>query len=155
MASLGDKLVHLSLEIDDRTKSVELIRQLIEDQSARHEREVANFEKQQDVVLQEMTAENKDTETKLSRMNESLMQRKKALECQMNELSKQQEAVEYSKKKKLDDVRRDIAVAKESAYNAYRQEKAQREKAWFDGRVSEIHKLTWKGVCVAVCSSFF
>ena len=35
-SSLGEKLVHLSLEIEDRTKSAELLQQLINDQTSRH-----------------------------------------------------------------------------------------------------------------------
>ena len=49
----------------------------------------------------------------------------------------------YTKKKNIDAARRDITEDKESAQKAYEQERSQREKAWFDGRVSEIPKLTW------------
>ena len=145
MSSLGDKLVHLSLEIEDRTKSADLLQQLINDQSTRHESEVTNFEKEQDAFLQKITTESKESQTKISHITESLIQRKKTLENQVNELLAKKQDAEYTKKKNLDAVRRDITEAKESAYKEYKQERSQREKAWFDRRVSEIHKLTWKG----------
>lgn len=146
MTSLGDKLIHLSLEIEDRTKSAELLRQLVQDQSARHESEVAKFEKEQDAILQKLKAETEEMQTELSRTNESLIQRKKALEREVRELSARKKDTENAVKKNLDEVRREIAEAKESAYSAYKQERSQREKAWFDGRAAEINKLTWKGV---------
>ena len=53
-----------------------------------------------------------------------------------------------TKKTKLDAVRKQIAETKEVANAAFKQERALREKAWYDNRVSEIHNLTWKGTCV-------
>ncbi|KAL7526465.1 hypothetical protein ACHAXR_001501, partial [Thalassiosira sp. AJA248-18] len=147
MASLlGEKLVHLSLEIEDRTKSADLLSQLIGDQKSRHDGEVTNFEQEQTAFLQKFTEESKESQAMISHVTKSLVQRKKTLESQINELSAKKQDVEYSKKKNLDAVKRGICETKEIARKAYKQEKSQREKSWFDGRVSEIHKLTWKGI---------
>ncbi|KAL3767650.1 hypothetical protein ACHAW5_006888 [Stephanodiscus triporus] len=146
MDSLGDKLVHLSLEIEDRTKSVELLSQLINDQSSRHACEITNLENEQTASLEKFASESKEILAGISHTNHSLIERKNALENQRDDLLATHQQVEYTKKKNLDAVRRDIAEAKESAHQAFKQEKSQREKAWFDARVSDINKITWKGI---------
>ena len=60
----------------------------------------------------------------------------------MNELQAKQKNAEISKKKNIENVRREVAEAKAKAHSEFKQERAEREKAWFDRRVSEINRLT-------------
>ena len=146
MASLGDKLVHLSLEIEDRTKSAELLSQLINDQSSRHACEISNLENDQMASLQKLASEIREITNSLSHTNQSLDERKKALETQRDNLLAAHQQAEYAKKKNLDTIRQASAKAKDIAHQEFKEEKSLREKAWFDARVSEINKLTWKGI---------
>ena len=79
------------------------------------ESEVTNFEKKQDAFLQKYTTESKESQTKISHITESLIQRKTTLENQVNELLTKKHDAECTKKKNLDAVRRDITEAKENA----------------------------------------
>lgn len=146
MESLGDKLVHLSLDIDDRKKSAELLRQLIIDQNSRHENERTKYEDEQDAFLQKITSESSDHQDVISRTTGSLIDRKKALESQIDELLAKKNEAEHAKKKNLDAVRREIAETKDTAHKAHSEERCQREKEWYDQRVAAIHKMTLKGI---------
>ena len=146
-SSLGDGLVHLSLEIEDRTKSIELLQKLISDSSQRHALEINNFEKDQTVIHEKFTSECKDKEANALDTTKSLIERKNALDSQIDYLLSKKKEAELTKKTKLDAVRKQIAETKEAANAAFKHERALREKAWYDNRVSEIHNLTWKGTC--------
>lgn len=148
-SSLGDGLVHLSLEIEDRTKSIELLQQLISDSSKRHALEIKNFEKDQTAMNEKFTSECKDKEANTLDSTKSLIERKNTLDSQIDYLISKKKEAELTKKTKLDAVRKQIAETKEAANAAFKQERALREKAWYDNRVSEIHNLTWKGTCVS------
>ena len=144
--SLGDGLVHLSLEIDDKTKSIELLQQLIEDSTIRHAQELASYQNEQSKFLDKFTKESKETRAKISDTTKALNDRKNALDAQLNDLLLKKKEVETTKKENLDAVRREIAEAKEAAHKAYKLERSQREKAWLERRTAEIQKLTWKGI---------
>ena len=146
MASLGDKLVHLSLEIEDRTKSAELLSQLISDQSSRHTCEITSLEKDQTASLQNFASKNGEITNAQSLAIQSSIERKKALETERDNLFAAHQQAEYSKKRNLDAIRGDNAKAKDTAHQEFKEEKCLREKAWFDARASEINKLTWKGI---------
>lgn len=146
MASLGDKLVHLSLEIEDRTKSAELLSQLISDQNSRHACEITSLENDQTASLQNFASESREITNAQSLANQSSIERKKALETERDNLYAAHQQAEYKKKKNLDAIRGDNAKAKDAAHQEFKEEKCLREKAWFDARASEINKLTWKGI---------
>jgi len=146
MASLSDKLVHLSLEIEDRTKSAELLSQLISDQSSRHACEITSLENDQMASLQKFASESREITKAQSLANQSSIERKKALETERDNLFAAHQQAEYTKKKNVNAIQRDNAEAKDSAHQEFKEEKSLREKAWFDARVSEINKLTWKGI---------
>ena len=143
--SLSSGFVHLSLEIDDKSKSMELLQQLINNATIRHAKEINNLENEQAASLEKTTSECKDIQAKISNTTQSLTKQKDALDSQINELLKMKKEVE-AKKKTLDIVRTAIAENKENAHKAYKEEQALREKQWHDNRVSEIQKLTWKGI---------
>ena len=145
--------MHLSLEIEDRTKAADLLAKLIDDQRLRHESEIASFEDEQQKSLREFIADSKQSQNKLSNDNESLAAKKKDLESQINDLVAKKKDAEASKKNNLDTIRLGIAETKEKAHTAHREQKAQREREWFDKRVSEINKLTWKGNMAKLVSS--
>ena len=144
--SLGDGLVHLSLEIDDKTKSIELLQQLIEDSTIRHAQELASYQNEQSKFLDKFTKESKETRAKISDTTKALNDRKNALDAQLNDLILKKKEVEATKKENLDAVRREIEETKEAAHKAYKQERSLREKAWLERRTAEIQKLTWKGI---------
>ena len=148
-SSLGDGIVHLSLEIEDRTKSIELLQQLISDSSQRHTLEINNFEKEQTAIHEKFTSECKDQEANTLDTTKSLIERKNALNAQIDHLLSQKKEIELTKKRNLDAVRKEVAETKEAANASFKQERDLREKAWYDNRVSEIHNLTWKGTCEA------
>ena len=152
-SSLGDGIVHLSLEIKDRTKSIELLQQLISDSSQRHVLEINNFEKEQTAIHGKFISECKDQKANTLDTTKSLIERKNALNAQIDHLLSQKKEAELTKKRNLDAVRNEITETREAANAAFKQERALREKAWYDNRVSEIHNLTWKGTC-EVCLLF-
>jgi len=144
--TLGDGLVHLSLEIDDKTKSIELLQQLIEDSTIRHAQELASYQNEQSKFLDKFTKESKQAQAKISDTTKVLNDRKNTLNTQLNDLLLKKKEVEATKKENLDAVRREIADTKEAAHKAYKLERSQREKAWLERRTEEIQKLTWKGI---------
>lgn len=146
MTSLGDKLVHLSLEIEDRTKTAELLSQLINDQRNRQANECSSFEIEQSAILERFTKESREKTAGLLVANQSLTEMKKALEAQLESLVSSHRQAEITKKKNIDDLKQEIANAKQAAHQAFLIEKEKREKAWYDGRVVEINRLTWQGI---------
>lgn len=146
MTSLGDKLVHLSLEIEDRTKTAELLSQLINDQRNRQANECSSFEIEQSAILERFTKESREKTAGLLVANQSLTEMKKALEAQLESLVSSHRQAEITKKKNIDDLKQDIANAKQADHQAFLIEKEKREKAWYDGRVVEINRLTWQGI---------
>ena len=111
-SSLGDGIVHLSLEIDDRTKSIELLQQLISDSSQRHALEINNFEKEQTAIHEKFTSECKDQEANTLDTTKSLIERKTALESQIDHLLSQKKEAELTKKRGKDifHVRREVLL---------------------------------------------
>ena len=79
MYSLGDKLIHLSIEIDDKEKTVVLLRKLIDDQKDRHAEEIANYGKENDALLQKSILEYKENQNALIDTTESLIRTKNIL----------------------------------------------------------------------------
>jgi hypothetical protein len=146
MESLGDKLVHLSLEIEDRAKSAELLSQLINDQSSRHLTEIRNLEKEKTATFQKLASDRGDILSGISNAIQSLIERKQSLETHRDDLLATHQQAEKSKKENLDAVRREIEDEKDAAHQSFKREKSQREKAYYDARVLEIDKLTWKGI---------
>jgi hypothetical protein len=146
MESLGDKLVHLSLEIEDRAKSAELLSQLINDQSSRHLTEISNLENEKTATFQKLASDRGDILSGVSNAIQSLIERKQSLETHRDDLLATHQQAEKSKKKNLDASRREIEDEKEAAHQSFKREKSQREKAFYDARVLEIDKLTWKGI---------
>lgn len=145
-SSLSSGFVHLSLEIDDKSKSIELLQQLINNATIRHATEISNLENDQAASLEKVTSECNDIQAKISNTTQSLTERKDAFDSQINELLNVKKEGEAKKKKTLDIVRTAIAENKEKAHKAYKEEQTLREKQWHDNRVSEIQKLTWKGI---------
>jgi hypothetical protein len=146
MASLGDKLIQLSLEIEDRTKTAELLSQLINDQNNRQANECDSFEIEQHGILERFTNESKEKTAGLLVANQSLTETKKVLEIQLDNLMSTHRHAEITKKKNIDDMKQEIANAKQAAHQAFVIEKEKREKAWYDGRVAEINRITWQGI---------
>jgi hypothetical protein len=146
MSSLADKLVHLSLEIEDRAKSAELLSQLINDQSSRHLAEIRNLENEKVATFEKLSSERGDVLAGISNAIQSLVERKQSLEAHRDDLLATHQQAEKSKKENLDAIRREIEDEKEAAHQSFKREKSQREKAFFDARVLEIDKLTWKGI---------
>lgn len=91
MVSLGDKFVQLSLDIDDKTKTIDLLQNLIDDQTDRHATEATRFEKEKEALLQKLIHEYNENETELFCIAESLSKKKKHLEEQIVELSAEKE----------------------------------------------------------------
>ena len=79
MYSLGDKLIHLSIDIDDKKKTVVLLRKLIDDQKDRHAEEIANYGKENDALLQKSILEYKEKKNALIDTTESLIRTKNIL----------------------------------------------------------------------------
>lgn len=145
-ASLGDKLVHLSSEIEERTKSVELLNQLIRDQCSRHASEISNFEKEQVSSLAKITTEHDEILEKLTNITKPLIDKKNSLEATIKELLAKKRDAEMKKISNIESTKSDISDAKVGAQKGFARERSQREKARLAERVAEINRLTWKGM---------
>lgn len=86
MSTLGDKLVQLTLDIDDKNKTLELLSKLIEEQKGRHAAESAKFEKDMEASLKNADAEKDAAMRNLFQFNEALSQKKAELESRVEEL---------------------------------------------------------------------
>lgn len=146
MASLGDQFVHLSNEIEEREKSVELLTQLIHDQSSRHASEISNFEKEQNDMLAQITNEINSMRYNIMTATKPLTDKKSSLEATINELSTKKREIELTKISNIEATKGAISEAKEVAHKKFMQEKSQRDKCRLDERVAEINRLTWKGI---------
>jgi len=83
LPSIGEKLVHLSLEIEDKSKSAALLERLIADQSSRFAAEISNIEAQLEGEYIQYTDENKAKQASISLETESLFQREKTLDTSL------------------------------------------------------------------------
>ena len=170
--SLSDKLTELALDISDKNKTVELLTRLIHEQKQRHASEAAKFQEEMETSLSRIASNSHDTLRNLLNSNESLSQRKKALESRVETLKVHTKDAEVRKKASIESIRQDLADAKEREHRKHQQEKVDREKvcyheviveclsllhlyfecirhpfqAWFEKRLSEIEKMTLKGI---------
>ena len=85
--SLSDKLAELTLDISDKTKTIDLLNNLIAEQKGRHALEAANFQKEMDASLKKAAKDNDDALRDLFKANEARSQKKKALESRVAELT--------------------------------------------------------------------
>ncbi|KAL3798181.1 hypothetical protein HJC23_005742 [Cyclotella cryptica] len=146
MSTLSDKLVQLTLDIDDKKKTIDLLRTLIEDQKIRHASEATNFEKEMEASLQKDIADSDAALREQCEANELLSRKKAALESRVEEFSVEKKNAEHKKKVSIEAVQRDVAEAKERAHRMHQQQKSEREKAWFNKRLAEIKNITLKGI---------
>eukprot|EP00956_Cyclotella_meneghiniana_P002287 scaffold2600_cov73-Cyclotella_meneghiniana.AAC.5 len=144
--SLSDKLTELTLDLSDKNKTVELLTRLIHEQKGRHSTEAAKFQEEMETSLSRIASNSDDTLRNLLNSNESLSQRKKALESRVEALKVHTKDAEVRKKASIESIRQDLADAKEREHRKHQQEKVDREKAWFEKRLSEIEKMTLKGI---------
>ncbi len=144
--SLGDKLVQLSSEIEERTKSAELLSQLIHDQCSRHASDLSNFEKEQKDCLAKIATEHTEIRNNVANITKPLIDKKTSLQATVHELMHKKREVEQKKMNSVEVTQREASNAKEVAHRMFMQEKSQREKARLAELVAEINRLTWKGM---------
>lgn len=87
MSTLGEKLAQLTLDVDDKRKTIDLLRTLIDDQQKRHASEAANLVKEMEASLQKAIADSDAALQEQCKANEILSQKKAELESRVEELS--------------------------------------------------------------------
>lgn len=90
--TLGDKLVHLSLEIDDKKKTIDLLHNLIDDQRDRHKTEAETFVKERENALQQLLEDNDEALRDLFKANDSLAIEKTDIETRVDALLAEKQA---------------------------------------------------------------
>ncbi len=78
-SSLGDRLAQLSLDIDDKTKTIRILHKLIKEQSDRHSSEAEKYGKEKQDYFEKCIKEYKEHEVKLHNATESLKKKKDLL----------------------------------------------------------------------------
>ena len=87
MSTLGEKLVQLTLDLDDKRKTIDLLRTVIVDQQKRHASEAADLAQEMEASLQKAIADRNAASQEHCKANEILSQKKAALESRVEELS--------------------------------------------------------------------
>lgn len=84
--SLSSKLAEISLDVQDKRKTIDLLQNIITEQSGRHSIEEASFNRHVEESLNRKSAENAETLRGMFATNEILLQKKEALESRVAEL---------------------------------------------------------------------
>jgi hypothetical protein len=84
--SLSDKLAELTLDIDDKRKTLDLLTNIICQQQERHALEISKFEGEMEESIKKAASDSDESLRDLFKANEELLQKKNALECRVGEL---------------------------------------------------------------------
>lgn len=90
-SSLCDKLAQLSLDIDDKAKTIEILRNLIKEQSDRHSSEAERHNKEKQDYFEKCNREYKKYETELHTATTLLKKKKDLLENEVRTLTEEKE----------------------------------------------------------------
>lgn len=90
-SSLGDKLAQLSLDIDDKAKTIEILRNLIKEQSDRHSSEAERHNKEKRDYFEKCTREYKEHETELHTATTLLKKKRDLIENEIRTLTEEKE----------------------------------------------------------------
>lgn len=85
--TLSDKLVELTLNISDQTKTIDLLKNILSQLQGRHTLEVSKFEKNAEESLRKAASDNDDTLRDLFKANEELLKKKKDMESRVEKLT--------------------------------------------------------------------
>lgn len=85
--SLSDKLAELTLDISDKSKTIDLLKNIISQQQGRHAVEISKCEKEMEESLKKASTEKDEALQELFKTNEEILLKKKALESRVEELA--------------------------------------------------------------------
>jgi len=149
-SSLTSTISSLRTTIEDKSKSINLLQNLIEEQRARHEQEKRQYEQDQNTSLEQLTNENNTSLAALRSTADSWIEKNNSAQARINDLKADISSAERYARERADAIQQSIAKTKERAHAVHIQQQRERERLWYDQRKAEIEKLTWKGMSSSI-----
>ena len=144
--SLKSKISSLRHTIEDTSKSINLLQNLIEEQRTRHEREIQKIEQDQSISINQLAKENNASLAALCSTSESWIEKNNTTQARINDLKADIASAEKDSRERADTMQQNISESKQRAHAAHKQQQRERERVWYEQRKAEIEKLTWKGM---------
>ena len=144
--ALAAKVATLQLELEDRTKTAELLTKLLSDQAKRNEEERTSLHGEHTVAYEQLLDDCKRKEKELADSTDELQRKKRHLEQKIKDLAMERKASELRKKSNTENLRQQIQSKKEEAHAKFQADKANCEKLWHVRRTQEIAEMTWNSV---------
>jgi len=140
----------LRTTLEEKSKSIVVLKNLIEKQQTRHESEIKQFKKEQQTSLEQLTQENNASRAELCCTAESWIEKNNAAQARINDLKADIASAERDARERAAAIQQSIAETKQRAHALHRQQQRERERVWYEQKKAEIEKLTWKGMSSSI-----
>lgn len=148
--SLIATISSLRNSLEEKSKSINVLKNLIEKQQTRYENESKQFEREQQTLFNQLSTENKASFAALCNTAESWLEKKNAAQARINDLKADIAAAERDARERADATQQSIADRKRRAHLEHKQQQREREREWYEQRKAELEKLTWKGMSSSI-----
>ena len=136
--------------LEEKSKSINVLKNLIEKQQTRYQSEAKQFENEQQIVFDQLSKENNSTLAAVRSSAESWFEKNDSVQARINDLKDDISAAERDARERADATRQSISDTKRRAHAEHRQQQREREREWYEHRKAEIEKLTWKGMSSSI-----
>ena len=148
--SLISTISSLRKTLEEKSKSIIVLKNLIEKQQTRHESEIKQFKQEQQTSLERLTHENNASLAELCCKAESWIEKNNAALARINDLKADIASAERDARERAAAIQQSIAETKQRAHALHRQQQREREIVWYEQKKAEIEKLTWKGMSSSI-----
>lgn len=148
--SLTSTSSSLRTTLEEKSKSITVLKNLIEKQKARFESEIKQFEQEQHTSLKQLLKENDTSIAALRSTAESWIEKNSAAQARINDLKADIASAERDVRERAEATQQSIADMKKRAHQEHKRQQNEREKEWYEQRKAEIEKLTWKGISSSI-----
>ena len=148
--SLTSTISSLRTTLEERSKSINVGKNLIEKQKARFESEIKQFEQEQDTSFKQLDKKNATSLAALRSNAESWIEKNNAAQARIDELKADIASAERDARERAEATQQSIVDKRKQEHQAYKQQQREREKEWYEQRKAEIEKLTWKGISSSI-----
>ena len=148
--SLIATISSLRTTLEEKSKSINVLKNLIEKQQTRYKNEAKQFEREQQILFDQLSTENNASLGALRDTAESWLEKNNSAQARINDLKADIAAAERDARERADATQQSISDRKKRAHAEYRQQQREREREWYEHRKAEIEKLTWKGMSSSI-----
>lgn len=148
--TLTSTISSLRTTLEDKTKSIHLLQNLIEEQRARHATEIAKHKQENQLTLKDLTEETSKSLEALASQVESLNETTTKAKARIRELKEDILVAEKDACERTTTIQQSVTESKQRAHAAHRQRQREKERVWVERKKAEIEKLTWKGMSSSI-----